>query len=198
MDTREQVKVFKSLFVSSRFQSVLPYYSGFTKLVNPEIREFISSYQHGKSNLEELLPLLHCFFEAHELSLCQLVNHNFAGTISVAYYDRFDPSDILAIGYFIASLLSTSASDMPPVELCLDDSGDLVCLKLLLNEISRYHLKEQQSVACGLPRKLVLNMESNSLADSATLAKHLHIIADHLKISSAISKFEMSMGDDEI
>ena len=130
MDTNEQVNVFKTMLVSSRFQPVLRYYSGFTKLVNPEIREFIFSYQHGKSNVKEILPLLHCFFEAHEPSLCQLVNPNFAGAISVAYYYMFDPSDFLAIGYFIASLLSTSNADMPSVVLRIDDSGDLVSLKL--------------------------------------------------------------------
>ena len=41
-------------------------------------------------------------------------------------------------------------------------------------------------------------MESNSLADSRTPDGHLHVIADHLKISSAISEFEMSVGDDEM
>ena len=41
MDSSYQVKVFKELFESSRFQAVLHYYCGFTKLNNREIRKFI-------------------------------------------------------------------------------------------------------------------------------------------------------------
>ena len=72
MSHSEQVKVFKKLFESPRFQPVLHYYCGFTKLDNSEIQAFISFYQHGKSNLKDILPLLHCFFEAQQPSLCQL------------------------------------------------------------------------------------------------------------------------------
>ena len=68
----EQVKVFQEWFESSRFQAVLNYYCGFTKLDNPEIQTFISSFQ--TRSFEDLLPLLHCFFEAQQPSLCQLVD----------------------------------------------------------------------------------------------------------------------------
>ena len=37
IDYSEQRKVFESMFRSSRFQAVLQYYSGFTKLANPAI-----------------------------------------------------------------------------------------------------------------------------------------------------------------
>ena len=77
MASSEQIKVFKKLFESSRFQAVLLYYCGFTKLNNPAIQEFISSYQHDISSLKKILPLLHCFFETQQPSLCQLVDPEF-------------------------------------------------------------------------------------------------------------------------
>ena len=56
------------MFGSSRFQAVLQYYSGFTKLANPAIQDFVSTYTQ-KSSIKNLLPLLHCFYEAQKLSL---------------------------------------------------------------------------------------------------------------------------------
>ena len=56
----------------SRFLPVLCYYSGFTKLADPAIRELIHAYSQQKSDLSDLLPLLHCLFEAQQPSLCLL------------------------------------------------------------------------------------------------------------------------------
>ena len=85
MDPSEQVKVFQKLFDSPRFKPVLRYYSGFTKLVNPEIREFISSYQQKSKQFSDLLPLLECFFEAHDPSLCKLIDPKFTEKIRIDY-----------------------------------------------------------------------------------------------------------------
>ena len=52
----EQVKVFKKIFERSRFQAVLNFYSGFTKLANPEIQAFISSFQTKKSSFKDVIP----------------------------------------------------------------------------------------------------------------------------------------------
>ena len=116
MPPSEQVKEFKILFQSSRFQAVLHYYSGFTKLDNPEIQQFLS-HKCRNSSLKELLPLLHCFFEAQQPSLCQLVDPEFTTDIKLDFVVISNPPDYLAIGYFITSLLSTSTADMPPVRV---------------------------------------------------------------------------------
>ena len=63
-----RLAVFERMFESSRFQAVLQYYSGFTKLANPAIRDFVSTYTRQQSSIEDLLPLLHCFYEAQEPS----------------------------------------------------------------------------------------------------------------------------------
>ena len=187
MDPRNQVKEFKKLFESPRFHAVILYFCGFTKLINPEIQKLIIDYQHKMGNFKELLPLLHCFFEAHEPSLCQLVFPKFAANMILDNISN--PSDYLAIGYFIASLLSTSTADMPPMVLS-SLRCELYCLKLLLNELSKYPPKKQPIATCSLPRKLTISLYGCPRGDNALyFSKQLILIADHLKVSSAINEF---------
>ena len=137
--------------------------------------------------------MLQCFFEAHESSLCQLVDRT---NISLEYISN--PSDYLAIGYFIASLLSTSTADMPPIQLSLvqyKSTGEIYLFKLLLNELSSYTFRKQPDASL---RKLafIFHCYSYSRSESAIpLTEQLILIADHLKISSAISEFEMKDSD---
>ena len=107
----EQVKVFKKIFERSRFQAVLNFYSGFTKLANPEIQAFISSFQTKKSSFKDVLPLLHCFFEAQEPSLCKLIDPRFIPSDPQELNSmHLAPSDLLVVRYFLTSLLSTSTA----------------------------------------------------------------------------------------
>ena len=109
IDSSKQRGVFERMFGSSRFQAVLQYYSGFTKLANPAIQDFISTYTRQKSSIKDLLPLLHCFYEAQEPSLCKLVASQFSQYINLL--SALNPVDYLAIGYFVTSLLSVPSSD---------------------------------------------------------------------------------------
>ena len=179
MDPSEQVKVFKELFESSRFEAVLQYYSGFTKLDNPDIQEFISSYQHGKSHLQDLLPLLQCFFEARRPSLCQLVDPRFDPNELCC--DSLTPVDHLTVGYFITSLISTSTSRMSRVSLSYQSTNDQDGLKLLLSELSKHPMGV-------VSRKITLDLSGISKQG----AKH---IASHLKQSSAITNLKMTECD---
>ena len=121
MDPSEQVKVFNILLKSSRFQAVLQYYCGFTKLDDPEIQALISSFQSEKLSFKDLLPLLHCFFEAQQPSLCQLVDPRFIPNEKQKLNSRDLTSvDFLAVGYFITSLLSTSTTNTPTIHLVVD------------------------------------------------------------------------------
>ena len=89
MTHTEQVEVFGNLlqgYKRSRFQAVLHHYSGFTKLNNSEIQQFISRYSEQKlSCIKSILPLLHCFYEAQESSLCKLFGPQFRN-IDLGYY----------------------------------------------------------------------------------------------------------------
>ena len=159
MDPSEQVRVFTLLFGSSRFQSVLHFYCGFTKLANPEIQAFVSSFQIGKSTLKDLLPLLHCFYEAQQPSLCQLVDPRFIPNekqISIAPF--LTPVDFLAIGFFITSLLSAPTANTPPIHLVVINTDDND-LKVLLNELSKCPIRREPSLAhCRLDLYDLLNV----------------------------------------
>ena len=117
MDSSEQVKVFRKMFNSSRFQAVLHHYCGFTKLANPEIQSFLSSFQVGKSSFKDILPLLHCFFEAQQPSLCLLVNPRFIPKKQEILNAKYlTPVDFMVVRYFFTSLLSTSTSSFPDIQ----------------------------------------------------------------------------------
>ena len=149
MDPSEQVRVFTLLFGSSRFQSVLHFYCGFTKLANPEIQTFVSSFQIEKSTLTDLLPLLHCFYEAQQPSLCQLVDPRFILNEKCKFNSLYlTPVDFLAIGFFITSLLSAPTANTPPIHLVVFEIEDHQ-LKVLLNELSKCPIGREPSLARG-------------------------------------------------
>ena len=89
MNPSKQLEIFKHLSESPRFQPVLQYYSGFTKLDNSKIQSFISAQTQNKS-LFKILPFLHCFFEAHQTSLCLLVDCKLRTTITLEEW--FNPA----------------------------------------------------------------------------------------------------------
>ena len=140
MDSSKQMEVFERMFGSSRFQAVLQYYSGFTKLANPAIRDFVSTYTQQISSITDLLPLLHCFYEAQEPSLCNLVFTRARECIEL--YSTLNPVDYLSIGYFITSLLSVPSSDTSNILLKIRNKVDKHRLKLLLLELSKYPIGE--------------------------------------------------------
>ena len=155
MDSTKQIEVFKQMRVDgSRFQAVLQYYSGFTKLANPAIRELISAYSQRQSSIEDLLPLLHCFFEAQEPSLCKLVAHQFTKVIELNI--NLNPVDYLAIGYFVTSLLSMPSSGPSSKIILLNIPRiDNHSLKLLLLELLKY------SISATSQRRLEMAMQEN-------------------------------------
>ena len=191
MDPSKQVIVFKQLFGNSRFQPVLQYYCGFTKLVNPDIQQFILSYQHDKSSLKELLPLLHCFFEAQQPCLCQLVDTRLISNASSTFNSEdFNSVDFLAFGYFITALLSANMLTVPISFQHINDH----CLKLLLSELSKYEPPAADAVTQNaLAGKLVLNLDTPSITGQG--ARH---IASHLKQSPVISELKFTDSDDTI
>ena len=161
LDSTEQVEVFERMIESSRFQAVLHYYSGFTKLDNPKIQKIISAYSQNISDYEKLLPLLHCFFEAQQPSLCRLVDSRFR-TIQFDSLNTLNPLDYLAVGYFIFSLLSMSTSE--PVYLRIRSiDGRYDCLKFLLNVLKSL---PTTTCSCTSSERLVLEIFSRSITSN--------------------------------
>ena len=162
--------------------------------------------------------MLHCFYGAQQPSLCQLVDLILTTDIIQLNLDvTNNPSDYLAIGYFITSLLSTSSADLPPVKLLIDcrNRTDDHCLSLLLVELSKYTIENASS------RKLILLIGTNQFSYSnrdeeeyyydedddnyfdggcsdeqlAITGQGAKLIAAHLKVSSAISELFLEQGD---
>ena len=218
MSSDEQVKVIrKKLYLSYRYQSVLQYYCGFTKLINPDVQKLVCSRHRTDQRLQDSLPLLHCFYEAQQPSLCQLIDLKFTTDIRLNLDVTNDPSDYLAIGYFITSLLSTPSADLPPVRLLIDcrNRTDDHCLTLLLTELSKYTIENASS------RKLILLVGTNQYSYSnrdeeeyyddedddnyfdggcsdeqlAITGQGAKLIAAHLKVSPAIRELFLEQGE---
>ena len=171
LDPGKQLEVFNNLLESPRFLPVLHSFSGFTKLENPAIQDYISTYLQENSNFDVLLPYLHCFFEAQEPILCQLVERKFRKLKLNSNY--LSPAEHLAVGYFITTLLLTSATDDEPydVKLELYDVNDH-CLKLLIGEIVKYQKPTTSTVSVKLT---VTNVCMISVDLLALLFKQLSI-----------------------
>ena len=181
----EQVKVFKKLFEISRFQAVLHYYCGFTKLANSKIQSFISFLQTEMSSFKDLLPLLHCFFEAQKPSLCQLVDSRFIpNEQKILKAKDLTPVDFLAIGYFITSLLSANT---PTIHLVVDGIDDHR-LKILLNELLKYPVGGIPTSAGALSLRLELSKPSIT-------ERGVSHIASFFKQSLAINEFVLYNGN---
>ena len=167
MDSNDQVEVFKQMFGGFRFKAVLYYYSGFTKLADPVIRDFISTYSQQRSSFEDLLPFLHCFYEAQEPSLCMLVASQFPRNIRINSL-ALSPIDLLAIGYSVASL----SSDVQ-IHLTIEEV-DEHRFKLFLVELSKYIVRGLPTTG-ALSRTLQLDLSRQSLSNEkvALLASHL-------------------------
>ena len=178
IDSSKQLEEFERMFGSSRFQAVLHYYSGFTKLANPVIQDFVSTYARQKSKIKDLLPLLHCFYEAQEPSLCKLVFTQEC----IMLNSTLNPVDYLAIGYFVTSLLSVPSSDTSNILLKIRKIGDKHRLKLLLLELSKYPIGE----ACE--RRLEITMQLNA----ENINSYSHQFFEGLQNNSALVRLNLS------
>ena len=182
MNPSKQVEVFKEMLETSRFQAVLQYYSGITRLHNPEIQKFISTYGQQHTTFKDILPLLLCFFEAQQPSLCQIIDQRFRQAKLGS--KNLNPVDYLAVGYFITSLLSTSTADQPNVHLQVSYI-DEHCLKLLLSELSKYPFR-----GADVKHRLALDMLGHSITGTIT-----EILAEYLKQSHVIGELSIVQGD---
>ena len=171
------------MFGGSRFQAVLHYYSDFTKLTSPPIRDFISSYSKQKSSIKDLISLLNCFYEAQDLSLSNLINFR-----TIILYSLLSPVDYLAIGYYITSLLSVPSSDTSNVQLKIAGEIDDHRLRLLLLELSKY--RTISGCAARLEIEIVFSIK-------ATNTEKISLIASFLEQSSALSMLLIQHTDSE-
>ena len=135
----EQVSKFNELFHTSRFSAIFQYYSAITKLKTPGIKDVVMnvikkySRNQGHSIPKEdkvlLLSLLHCLYEAQDLSLCESVAQQLQHGLDLNF-TTLTPSDCLCIGYFLAHVCKMAAGEFK-VDLESCSMGDQGCKYLI-------------------------------------------------------------------
>ena len=111
----EQIHIFNKLFEQPRFAAVFQYYAAFTRLQTEGIRGVISNIIKTADSdifLITIPPcsLLHCLYEAQDLSLCQFVASQLIGGVSY-FTVSLSPVDCLALGYFLRSVCLTTRGE---------------------------------------------------------------------------------------
>ena len=120
----EQLKIFKDLFGQSRFTAVFEFYAAFTKLETEGIREIVASMVKGLTygSRGALVSVLHCLYEAQDLSLCGYVVSLLEGKLDLSK-TSLSPVDCLSVGYFLrcTCLTTTGKFEVNLCECSLDD-----------------------------------------------------------------------------
>ena len=200
----EQISMFNSLFEEQRFSSVFRYYAAITKLRTS--RPFLSKLPQWlipgsitvhmidliekmieKRSKPILVTLLHCLYEARDLSLCQFVAEQLGNRLYLSD-TSLTPVDCLAIGYFL-STVSLTTSNAKEFKVYLDNCslGD-VGTKSLMCSISR-HTDPQSTVN----RHLNMDLRRNDIHEEG--ASH---IADLLNRTSIMSTHTLKLAGNPI
>ena len=140
MPPEEQVKVFQNLFGNPRFAVVFQFYAAFTKLQSEGIGDVLAStvqreQEKHSSKRTLLVDLLHCLYEAQDLSLCKFVTSQLNGELNLSGM-ILSPVDCLSVGYFLTSVCLTTSGrfKVDLTECSLDDYR----VSLLTKEMSKH------------------------------------------------------------
>ena len=198
----KQISTFNSLFEEPRFNSVFRYYAAITKLRTS--RPFLSKLPRWlcpvpagvldlvrkmveKRSDPLLVSLLHCLYEARDLSLCQFVAEQLGNELNLRG-TSLTPVDCLALGYFLSTVsLTTSNAKEFEVNLSNCSLGD-AGTKSLMCSISR-HIDPHSTVN----RHLDMDLRSNEIHEEG--ASH---IADLLNSTSMVSTRTLSLDGNRI
>ena len=140
MPPEQQVKVFQNLFGNPRFTVVFQFYAAFTKLQTEGIGDILAStvqreQEKYSSERTLLVDLLHCLYEAQDLSLCRFVTSQLNGVLDLSG-STLSPVDCLSVGYFLTSVCLSTSGRFKAV--LLDCSLDDYRVSLLTKEISKH------------------------------------------------------------
>ena len=193
----EQISTFNSLFEEPRFSSVFRYYAAITKLRTS--RPFLSKLPRWlipgivtvhmidliqkivkKRSRPLFVSLLHCLYEARDLSLCQFVAEQ-QGNVLNLRDTSLTPVDCLALGYFL-STVSRTTSNVKEFRVYLNNCslGD-AGTKNLMCSISR-HIDPHSTVT----RHLEMDLSSNEIHEEG--ASHT---ADLLNSTSIVNRLRI-------
>ncbi len=150
MSGSEQISLFQKLFNQARFAAVFQFYAGITCFQSQRkylskvafllptgfitgIRDVITNMIRS-GNKQLLLSVIHCLFEAEDLSLCQFVATQLGERLDL-HNITLSPLDCLSVGYFLSCVCAITSGEFR-VDL-RDCSIDDHCCKYLMRGLSR-------------------------------------------------------------
>jgi len=142
---KEQVKIFNEFFDQPRFSMVFQFYAAFTKLHCDGVKNVVARMVQQKKSKLLLLSLLHCLYEARDISLCNFVAAQLNGELDLSD-ESISPVDCLSVGYFLNSV-SHAISGKFKVNLTYCGINGY-SISLLLKELSEY------SGSSGIPARV--------------------------------------------
>ncbi len=104
-----QIEVFKNLFNNPRFAAVFRFYASFTKLQVEGIRDIVARIAQSWER-QPLLNLMHCLYEAKDVSLCCFVASQLNGELDLRDL-TLSPLDCFSVGYFLSCLHRYSSAN---------------------------------------------------------------------------------------
>ena len=188
----EQIQIFNDLFGRPQLVAVFRFYAAFTKLQTEGVRDIVARMMQEENKLGEgsllgeskslLLSLLHCLYEAQDLSLCKFVASSLNGEL-VLSKNTLSPMDCLVLGYFLSCVcLSISREFNVYFRWC---SLDEYRVSFLVRELSK---------CSNSPKSLLtLDLNNNNLSDGGVIH-----IADILRQSNCLKTldiYDCSVGD---
>ena len=206
----EQVSKFNELFHTSRFSAIFQYYSAFTKLQTPGIKDVVIRVAN-ESNETLLLSLLHCLYEAQDPSLCESVAQQLQHGLDLTG-TTLTPSDCLCIGYFLARVCKMSAGEFKVIlfncsigdqgckylvsglHKCLDTHSavtTLLHIDVMLNDISHHgvhHLSTLLKIGCIDYLDLSVN---NLLSEQDTIHAAIDTFTEQLKYNTILKTLRL-------
>ena len=201
MSPKQQISVFQELFTNPRFSAVFQFYAGITKLkisrpwlsliprflcpvpasLYDLVKKILKPTTHQMINtnyIRSLVSLLHCLYEAEDLSLYAFVA---SLTEHLLVFDNIlSPLDCLAIGNFISVVATVKGFYTASLQGCSISDQECKFLVQGLSKPLNTHSKKT------IPR-LYLSLASNNIHD-----KGFHCIAQLLKNTSVVRKLDLS------
>ena len=202
----QQISTFDRLFGDSRFGPVLQHYAAITKLCTSRpklsklpswlIPKSITVHMSdlvrriiAKKNKPLLVSLLHCLYEAQDVSLFKFVIEQLEGSLELRH-TSLSPVDCLAIGYFLFFVTVSAGNNKSfTVDLYNCSLGD-AGTKSLMRTISRQcHIDSNSTVKTPLDMEL----QSNDIREEG--ASHIARLLNNTSMVSGLTLLNNPIGD---
>ncbi len=183
----EQIRIFEDLFENPRFAAVFRFYSAFTKLQTNGIRDIVTRVAQNGTKTQ--LNLMHCLYEAQDVSLCCFVASQLNGKLDL-HRVTFSPLDCLSVGYFLSCICQGTSEEFE-VRLpgCSLESYNSSFLQKGLSTCSTPGV-DNPSIHHPLPGHLKL-----SLMGEGVRGRHVQCLSEVISHSSVISKLDLSANE---